>query len=568
MSGVDDRSALADLLARLKDRSGLSYAALARKTNISRSSVHRFCSGAGLPPDFGSVERIAGACGADKAELDSLYKVWSRAAQEASGTAAESADRLPSADPSSTVDDPVPAQDDTTGPVLGETTAPVDPDPATTTAEPSSGTKRRRRLRWIAMAAVVVLVAVVVAMARASGDDPAAPTAPAADGAPPWTQAPAAVSSHFFGVTINSSTGGMPTFRVGAVRLWDSRTRWANLQPARGVFDWSILDRLVAGARAQGLPVLFTIGGTPEWAAPASPRSTYADGSRTGPPDDLADWDTFIRALAERYKGRIQAYELWVVANDSRFFSGDPATLAEMTVRANKIIKSADRGAGVVCPSMGKLWEGDGRTWFERFAATRAYDHCDAAGVKLHQRQASDPPETLVELTTLIDRTFHKAGVRPKVWNTGTSYDLALAEPLDEDTAADHAVRFYLAGLYGQINRMYFYSWGGVKLPIVLQREGGPPTRAALHVEELQRWLRGAAIEACGHGTAYGLPESAWQCRFRDAEGKAFLILWTERGSARMPTPPNAREVRQLDGTAQAPGPDLTMTGRPIFLGF
>lgn len=554
MSGVDDRSALADLLARLKDRSGLSYAALARKTNISRSSVHRFCSGAGLPADFGTVERIATACGADKTELDSLYKLWSRAAQE--GAAAESARPSAADDPAPALVDPDPAADDAT--TAGTPTA----------HSAGTATKRRRRLRWIAMAAVLVLVAVVVAMVRTSGDDPAAPTALAADGAPPWTQAPAAVSPHFFGVTINSSTGAMPTFRVGAVRLWDSRTRWANLQPARGVFDWSILDRLVAGARSQGLPVLFTIGGTPEWAAPASPRSTYADGSRTGPPDDLADWDTFIRALAERYKGRIQAYELWVVANDSRFFSGDPATLAEMTVRANKIIKAADRGAGVVCPSMGKLWEGDGRTWFERFAATRAYDHCDAAGVKLHQRQASDPPETLVELTTLIDRTFHKAGVRPKVWNTGTSYELALAEPLDEDTAADHAVRFYLAGLYGQINRMYFYSWGGVKLPIVLQREGGPPTRAALHVEELQRWLRGAGIEACGHGTAYGLPEQGWQCRFRDAEGKTFLILWAERGSARMPTPPEAREVRQLDGTTQAPGTDLVITGRPIFVGF
>ncbi|SDI30928.1 Beta-galactosidase [Actinokineospora alba] len=538
MSRSDDRSALADLLAQLKDRSGLSYAALARKTNISRSSVHRFCSGAGLPPDFGTVERIATACGASKADLDSLYRLWSHTAQS------------PAEEPLAEATEPTPGT----------------PEPGPSVEAPAAPRSRHGAVRWIAAAAAVALAVLALAVVGTSGGEPTGPAEPTADSAPPWTQAPAAVSPHFFGVTINSSTGAMPTFRVGAVRLWDSRTRWANLQPRRGQFDWSILDRLVAGAQAQGLPVLFTIGGTPEWAAPTSPRSTYADGSRTGPPDDLADWDAFIRTLAERYQDRIQAYELWVVANDSRFFSGDPATLAEMTARASKIIKAVDRRAAVICPSMGRLWENEGRTWFERFAATRAYDHCDAAGVKLHQRQASDPPETLAELITLIDRTFHKAGIHPKVWNTGTSYETALAAPLDEDTAADHAVRFYLAGLYGQVNRMYFYSWGGVKLPIVLQRDGGPPTRAALHVEELQRWLRDAAIESCGHGTGYGLPASVWQCRFRGADGRPFLIVWAERGSARMPAPPGVREIRHLDGTTTAQAADLPVTTRPILV--
>ncbi|MGH4011644.1 MAG: hypothetical protein ACRDTH_26350 [Pseudonocardiaceae bacterium] len=114
----------------------------------------------------------------------------------------------------------------------------------------------------------------------------------------------------------------MPSFRVGSVRFWDSRTRWANLQHQRGQFAWFTLDRLVAGANQAGLPALLVLGGTPGWAAPNGPKGVYADDSRTAPPDDRTHWETFVRALVQRYHGRVEAYELWNMGNDSHFYSG------------------------------------------------------------------------------------------------------------------------------------------------------------------------------------------------------------------------------------------------------
>ncbi|MEV7969971.1 beta-galactosidase [Sphaerisporangium sp. NPDC088356] len=61
---------------------------------------------------------------------------------------------------------------------------------------------------------------------------------------------------------------GLPGRRV---RLWDSETRWAQIQPKRGEFDWTVLDRLVGGAHDAGLPALFVMGGTPAWASPRRP---------------------------------------------------------------------------------------------------------------------------------------------------------------------------------------------------------------------------------------------------------------------------------------------------------
>ncbi|MGW7354518.1 helix-turn-helix domain-containing protein, partial [Streptomyces sp. NPDC054784] len=72
-------TALAELLQELKERSGRSYTALAHRCGMSRSSLHRYCRGSIVPSTFEPVERLARVCGASRAELDVLYRTWSRA---------------------------------------------------------------------------------------------------------------------------------------------------------------------------------------------------------------------------------------------------------------------------------------------------------------------------------------------------------------------------------------------------------------------------------------------------------------------------------------------------------
>lgn len=375
-----------------------------------------------------------------------------------------------------------------------------------------------------------------------------------------------------FGVTMNSSTGTMPAFHVGAVRLWDSETRWSQLEPQRSSFDWAALDRLVGGANRAALPVLFTFGGTPSWASPDGPKTAYDDGSRASPPDDLADWDTYVQAVAARYRGRIEAYELWNLAPSPKFFTGSPRTLADMTKRASRIIKRADPQATVVCPGIGELWQEASRTFLTQFAAAGGYEHCDVAAVKLHQRDFGDKPETVVELAGIIERTFHQAGFHLPLWNTGAAHRIATSAPLSEEQADNYAVRFYLIGLYTRYERMYFYNWGGTKIPIVLQADGGTPTRAALFVEELQRWLHRARITSCGHGLPDNLPANVWQCRFllptSRGEHEPAAIVWADSGEAVMTAQPGAYRVRHLGGRRQETreGAELRVTEQPILV--
>jgi hypothetical protein len=539
---------LGELLERLKAGSGRSYERISRQVHLSKSAVHRYCTGANVPREFGVLERIALVCGASREEMTALHREWLRATALVGDV-----DEKPSGETSDTTERPpvVPAKSRVRRLVLF--------------------TPFQRRTTKTLVSAVLALV--LITMSTSGGRRATQPPEPQWVSGPAWTLPPTKVPSTLFGVTINSGTGAMPSFRVGAVRFWDGGTRWSEIQRQRGNFDWSAADRLVDGAERAGMPALFVFGSTPKWSSPGGPAGPYPDGT-PAPPADLADWDGYVRAVAERYRGRIEAYELWVLANDKRFYAGSVENLVEMTRLAGGIIRSVDPGAAVVCPGMGQLWNAEGVGFLERFAELGGYDHCDVAGIKLFQREASDPPETMLNLTATIDRVMHEAGIHPRLWSTGTTYSIPLQQPLDERKARNYAVRFYLVGIYARkvnLERMYFYNWGGTKIPIVLQPVGGVPTNAALAVEQLQRWLQHARSRACGHGTQVNLPTNVWQCEFtvtRSDRTYDATIRWTDTGTATVTAGARDEAVHYLDGRVRPvfPGDAITITEEPVLI--
>ncbi|TDC25887.1 XRE family transcriptional regulator [Streptomyces sp. 8K308] len=76
MSADTEIADLAALLEELKRRSGLSYGTLAKRLHMSASTLHRYCKGDGLPPEFATVERFARLCKATPEELVELHRRW------------------------------------------------------------------------------------------------------------------------------------------------------------------------------------------------------------------------------------------------------------------------------------------------------------------------------------------------------------------------------------------------------------------------------------------------------------------------------------------------------------
>ncbi|MGW0863022.1 helix-turn-helix domain-containing protein [Streptomyces sp. NPDC002611] len=90
MSECPETERFAALLRALKSRSGLSYEALAKKSGLAGSTLHRYCRGTSVPQDYGSVHRLATVCGATPEELRTLHRLWALA--DAARTAAAGAE--------------------------------------------------------------------------------------------------------------------------------------------------------------------------------------------------------------------------------------------------------------------------------------------------------------------------------------------------------------------------------------------------------------------------------------------------------------------------------------------
>ncbi|MFI6642740.1 helix-turn-helix domain-containing protein [Streptomyces sp. NPDC050504] len=181
----------AERVRALKDRSGRSFEALARRLDVSASSLYRYCSGATVPEEFTPVEQLARLCGASREERVELHRLWilADAARRPTGGAV-SGGAVPEehrgARREVSVSVPVPegepvidgAQD---GPVPEAAAAPPavpDPEPDSPPVPPVSPERpvravRRGRLRWAALlvALVATVAATAVVLSRSDGAD-------------------------------------------------------------------------------------------------------------------------------------------------------------------------------------------------------------------------------------------------------------------------------------------------------------------------------------------------------------------------------------------------------------
>ena len=200
----DDVAEFAYLLARLKERTDRSYAALAHRLGVNASTLHRYCAGESVPLDFTGIERFAVLCGASPEERGELHRRWILAVaarqrprpsdarrapvpEDTTNTAAPSASPSPSAVPSGSPSPSPSASASRSGPVDEA------PEPAPSAGRRTrAGRLRRRPVRATALAAsLAVALAGLVSSAAGppSGDGGSSasarvtpePSAPAAD---------------------------------------------------------------------------------------------------------------------------------------------------------------------------------------------------------------------------------------------------------------------------------------------------------------------------------------------------------------------------------------------------
>jgi LysM repeat protein len=133
--------------------------------------------------------------------------------------------------------------------------------------------------------------------------------------------------------------------------------RWRDLEPNEGQMDFSSLDSVVDALDAQNLNILFTVTSAPGWARTSQEEN--------GPPDDFADFARFVSALAGRYAGRVQAYEIWSEPNLRREWNSTAHPISatsylELLRQGYNAVKTADPAAVVVSAGLAPTGFNDG----------------------------------------------------------------------------------------------------------------------------------------------------------------------------------------------------------------
>jgi len=159
---------------------------------------------------------------------------------------------------------------------------------------------------------------------------------------------------------------------------------------AKGHFDWNSADRIVDDVNRYGLKLLARIDRAPVWAGGQG---------ENGLPSDLRDWGDFCFALASRYKGRIQAYQIWNEPNLAREWGGkppNPAEYVELLRVAYEAIKRADPEAIVISAGLTPTGTYNDEAMPDEMYLEGMYQagfqrYCDMVG--LHAAGFKAPPE-------------------------------------------------------------------------------------------------------------------------------------------------------------------------------
>jgi hypothetical protein len=360
------------------------------------------------------------------------------------------------------------------------------------------------------------------------------------------------VPAALFGMHYHSVSKKEPTFRAGAIRLWDSGVAWKRLNPAPGRYTWGPLDRAVANARQSGArEIQYVFGVTPQWAA-ASPRATSLYGPGTSsPPRHVSSFTAFAGALAKRYKGVITSYEMWNEGSLKVFFSGTAKQLADMTISGARAIRAASPRAVIVAPSTTYgVFHRRPKFWGD-FAKRLRAAGWPVNAVSIHPY--GKRPDYLKKRERYINkaRTFYrKYGFRGPIWDTEINYGdrRGLFEGFKQisysgPTAAGMVARTYVDAMRMGVPRVFWYGWDYHQFGIdMVDPATQRTTLAGQAFLTTQQWMVGKRWLGCT------VRAKIRRCGLVDSKGARSTIVYATSKTRTLTVPRGATALQGLDG--------------------
>jgi hypothetical protein len=308
-----------------------------------------------------------------------------------------------------------------------------------------------------------------------------------------------------------------PDVNIPTWRLWDVRTTWTDIEPARGVFQFGELDKLVDLAAAHRTEIQLTFGFTPGWASSRpSEVSIYRPGG-AAEPINFDDWRAFLQQVANRYKGRIHIYEIWNEPNLKMYWSGSVSQMIQLSQIANEVFKGIDPSVILVSPS---ATGPGGISWLKDFVRLGGGRYVDVIGYHFYVNP--DPPETMLPLIASVHSIMRDNGLgETPLWDTEAGWSRPKPFP-SPDLAAGYLARAFILNWASGVSRFYWYAWdnhGWVSLETT-EADDKTPTPAGLAFGTVQSWLGGAVMNSCSKDR-----DESWTCQIT-RDGQKAWIMW------------------------------------------
>lgn len=336
----------------------------------------------------------------------------------------------------------------------------------------------------------------------------------------------------------------------GWVRILDASgvTHWDVVEPQPGQWTWersNWLDEAINTYRRGGLHILGLLFRSPLWASSGD--------TVNHPPKDLAAWRTYVRSVAEHFRGRIEAYEVW--NEPYGFFEGREDLYVQMVRIAREEIRQADPDALIVAPCT--YWQLEQIVkWTEDLLERDLLSFTDV--FSFHGYEGVRPDDF-----ARIWAWARRDGQACPFWNT-------------EHGVASRSFYRFLPDAYDDP----YTRWLGMNVPTAREAaaklvKGYVSTLAAGGEKFFQYWavpedtllprLRSLSLlefdnALCPKAVAWAIAgwlldgsrplgverrDNLLMLRF-EREGRPLTVLWCESGTARVPIPPGHRALTMM----------------------
>lgn len=195
---------------------------------------------------------------------------------------------------------------------------------------------------------------------------------------------------------------------------------WSDHMAANGTIAWGELDAVIDAAAAKNVKVFLSVAKSPSWAT---------DNGKNGLPNraNFPRFGQFLRAITERYRGKVHAIEIWNEQNYAEENGGRVAPASyyvDLLEVAYDAIKAADQNVIVVAggptpTATNKVDVAiDDIIYFRQmFAIPKFWQKMDVVGA--HFAGTLQPPDALPG-----------QGSRPEGWNNNSEFFFRRAEDL------------------------------------------------------------------------------------------------------------------------------------------